>query len=128
MSGRRFFFYQFPAIFYALLIFGFSSIPYFHPPNLRIPLQDKIFHFLEYSVFAFLLSRAFSNASNLFFKKNSWWLTLASGILYAVGDESYQKTVLGRSGEFYDFVADSLGIVLTLAAIKSYQKFRASKV
>jgi VanZ family protein len=128
MSGRKFFLYQFPAIFYALLIFTISSIPYFHPPNLHIPLQDKIFHFLEYSVFAFLLSRAFSNASNIFFKKNSWWLTLAMGILYAIGDESYQKTVLGRSSEFYDFVADSLGVMLSLLAIKSFQKFRASKV
>lgn len=53
---------------------------------------------------------------------------MSLGILYALGDESYQKTVLGRSSEFYDFVADSAGIVLTLTVIKSYQKFRASKV
>jgi len=128
MNYRKFLFYQFPAIFYAVLIFVISSIPYFHPPNLRIPLQDKLFHFLEYSIFAFLLYRAFSNSFNLFFKKNSWWLTLGLGILYAVGDESYQKTVLGRSSEFYDFVADSLGVMLSLLAIKSFQKFRASKV
>lgn len=83
---------------------------------------------MEYSVFAFLLSRAFSNASNIFFKKNSWWLTLAMGILYAIGDELYQKTVLGRSSEVYDFIADSLGVMLSLLAIKSFQKFRASKV
>lgn len=53
---------------------------------------------------------------------------MAIGILYAVGDETYQKTVLGRSGEVYDFVADSLGIILTLTVIKFHQKFRASKV
>ena len=128
MSGRRFFFYQFPAIFYALLIFAISSIPHLNLPNLHLKFQDKLFHFLEYAIFAFLLSRAFSNSSNSFFKENSGWLTLGLGILYALGDESYQKTVLGRSSEFYDFVADSLGIVLTLTVIKSYQKFRASKV
>ena len=128
MSGRRFFFYQFPAIFYALLIFAVSSIPHLNPPNLHLKFQDKLSHFLEYAIFAFLLKRAFSNASNLFFKKNSWWLTLAIGILYAVGDELYQKTVLGRSSEVYDFVADSLGVVLTLLGIKIYQKFRTPKV
>jgi len=53
---------------------------------------------------------------------------LAIGILYAVGDELYQKTVLGRSSEVYDFVADSLGVVLTLLGIKIYQKFRTPKV
>lgn len=128
MNYRKFLFYQFPAIFYAILIFAISSIPYFHPPNLHIPLQDKLFHFLEYSIFALFLYRALSNSSNTFLTRNVWWLTLSLGILYALGDESYQKTVLGRSSEFYDFVADSLGIVLTLTVIKSYQKFRASKV
>ena len=128
MSGRKFILYQFPAIFYALLIFAISSIPHLNLPNLHLKFQDKLFHFLEYAIFAFLISRAFSNSSNSFFKENSGWLTLGLGILYALGDESYQKTVLGRSSEFYDFVADSLGIVLTLTVIKSYQKFRASKV
>lgn len=128
MSGRGFFFYQFPAILYALLIFAVSSIPHLHPPNLHLKFQDKLFHFLEYAIFAFLLNRAFSHSSNLFFKKNSWWLTLASGILYALGDESYQKTVLGRSSEFYDFVADSLGVMLCLLAITLFRRFRASKV
>lgn len=50
------------------------------------------------------------------------------GILYAIGDELYQKTVLGRSSEVYDFIADSLGVMLSLLAIKSFQKFRATQV
>ncbi len=125
---KRFFYYQFPAIFYALLIFTVSSIPHLNPPNLHLKFQDKLFHFLEYAIFAYLLFRAFSHHSNSWFKGNSFWLTLMLGILYAMGDESYQKTVLGRSSEVLDFVADSAGMVLALMLIKLYQRRKAPKL
>jgi len=128
MSARKFFLYQFPAIFYAVLIFAISSIPHLRPPDLHFKFQDKLFHFLEYAIFAFLLQRAFSHSSYSFFKKNSNRLAFGLGILYALGDELYQTTVLGRNSEFYDFMADSLGVILSLAVTKTYQKFRSSKV
>lgn|SRR5574341_867529 len=119
---KRFLYYQFPAIFYALLIFTLSSIPHLNPPNLHLAHQDKLFHFLEYGIFAGLLSRAFAHHSNPWIKKNSIWLTLVLGILYAMGDESYQKTVQGRSSELMDFLADAAGIFLVLILMKLFQR------
>src|SRR4030067_1273731 len=128
MSGRKFILYQFPAIFYALLIFAISSIPHLNLPDLHLKFQDKLFHFLEYAIFAALLWRAFSHHSNSWVKRNSFWLTLILGILYAMGDESYQKTVLGRSSEVSDFLADAGWIFVTIMLVKLFRRIKAPKL
>ncbi len=125
---KRFFYYQFPAIFYALLIFTVSSIPHLNPPNLHFKFQDKLFHFLEYGIFAGLLGRAFFHQSNPWVKRNSFWLILVLGVLYAMGDESYQKTVQGRSSEISDFLADAAGIFVALMLMKLFRRTKATKL
>ena len=127
MDKKRFFYYQFPAILYALLIFAVSNISNLSITKL-LKWQDKVLHFLEYGLFAFFLLRALANSVTRFWKKNSYRLTLALGVLYALSDELHQNFVLGRTVEFYDFLADVSGVVFALVCIKIYWMKKKPKI
>jgi VanZ family protein len=91
-------------------MFALSSIPSYSIPSFGIKAEDLIVHFIEYSIFGFLLARAFIQSQN----KVTWKLCLLIalvGILYAASDEFHQKFVQGRYSEFSDFLADSLGVI-----------------
>ena len=57
-----FFRYHLPLILYGGLILFVSSIPNLHPPRVSWLPFDKVAHFLEYAVFAFLAYRSLSKA------------------------------------------------------------------
>ena len=119
--------YKYLALFYALLIFVVSAIPSLTPPNLGFVLQDKILHFIEYSLFSFLLFLAFFTSGRQFLKKNFLLLSCLIGIAYAVTDEIHQGFVPGRSSEFWDFVADSLGIIVVQLCVWLYLKIKKNR-
>lgn len=114
--GRRNRFYSayLPAILYALLIFGLSSIPNLQAPNLGIGPVDKLVHAVEYAIFGVLLSRAVTGFPRL--RNHILWrpLVIAVGGLYAASDELHQLLVPGRSAELADWVADVAGLVIGL--------------
>jgi VanZ family protein len=119
--------YKYLALIYALLIFIVSAIPSLTPPNLGFVLQDKILHFIEYSLFSFLLFLAFFTSGRQFLKKNVFFLSCLIGMVYAVTDEIHQGFVSGRSREFFDFVADSLGIIMVQLCIWLYLKRKKNR-
>ncbi len=100
---------HFPVILYAGLIFWGSSIPSL-PSNLPFTIKDKVLHFLEYFIFGILLIRS-GLALN-------WKLTFQAllvvvfliGILYAATDEFHQGLVPGRDMNFWDWLADAIGV------------------
>jgi VanZ family protein len=47
---------------------------------------------------------------------------------YALSDEIHQRFVPGRSCEFLDFVADSLGIVVVQMCIWLYLRIKRNKL
>jgi VanZ family protein len=112
--------FKFIALIYAALIFAVSSIPKLTPPYLGFTFEDKVYHFLEYSVFSFLLFLAFFKAQKDFFKKNLFLLSSLIGIIYAYSDEFHQRFVPGRTYDLYDFLADCLGIILIQASLWIY--------
>jgi VanZ family protein len=112
------------ALFYALLIFAVSAIPQLTPPFLGFKLEDKIWHFIEYGGFSFLLFLAFYTSRRGFFKKYVFLLSSLIGIAYGFSDELHQKFVPGRSYDLYDFAADCLGILLIQIGIWLYLKKR----
>jgi VanZ family protein len=122
MMPTKAFPYKYLALFYALLIFVVSAIPSLTPPNLGFVLQDKILHFIEYSLFSFLLFLAFFTSGKQFLKKNVFLLSCFIGIAYAATDEIHQGFVSGRNREFLDFVADSVGIIVVQLCIWLYLK------
>ena len=112
--------FKFIALLYAVLIFIISSIPEITPPSLGFQLEDKVYHFIEYSIFSFLLFLAFFKAKREFFRRNVFLFSSLIGIIYAYSDEFHQRLVPGRSYDFYDFLADCLGIILIQAALWIY--------
>lgn len=119
--------YKYLALLYALLIFALSAIPSISPSSFGFVLEDKFLHFIEYSIFSFLLFLAFFNSGKEFLKKHVFLLSSFVGIAYAVSDELHQRLVPGRSCEFFDFLADSLGIVVVQIGIWFYLKRKRNR-
>lgn len=124
---KKQFSFKFIALVYAALIFIVSSIPQITPPALGFEAEDKFYHFIEYSVFSFLLFLAFFRAKTDFFKKNVFLLSSLIGIAYAYSDEFHQKFVPGRSYDIFDFLADCLGIILIQAALWIYLGWKSRR-
>lgn len=108
------------AIGYAGLIFLGSSFPI--PP---LPLQkaisaDKIIHFIEYAILAYLLYRACYHSTGLV-QTRAPNLSLLLSVLYAFSDEWHQLYVPGRQTSEWDFLFDALGAV---AAVLVMNKLR----
>jgi len=93
-----------PVGFWILVIFTLSSIPDLAPPDVGLPLMDKLAHLGEYAVLGGLWARARGARTGI---------VLATGALFgaAVGglDELYQSTVPGREVDGLDVVADTCG-------------------
>ena len=116
----RLFSFKSVALIYAALIFIISTLPRLTPPPLGFRFEDKVYHFVEYSIFSFLLFLAFFKAETGFFRKNVFLFSSLIGIAFAYSDEFHQRFVPGRSYDFYDFLADCLGVILVQAALRIY--------
>lgn len=102
--------YYLPAIFWACVIFAVSHLPSYDIPSMVAAIDDVILHFLEYSVFGFLLAHAFVGPKN----KLPWKriiIAVVAGMIYAATDEFHQSFVPGRTPEISDFLADTIGII-----------------
>lgn len=118
----KYFSFKFLAIFYALLIFAVSAIPQLSPPFWGFKFEDKILHFIEYSLFSFLLFFAFFTSKKEFFQKRVFLFSSLIGIIYAFSDEIHQRFVPGRSYDLFDFLADCVGIIIVQTIIWAYLK------
>ncbi len=113
MSNREIFLkYRLPAILWATFIFIGSSIPGKTLPPLRIFSWDKLLHICEFGILGLLLARAFSSWLNT--EKTGTLVTFAAstGVLWALLDEVHQMFVPGRDASIYDFLADTLGVIV----------------
>jgi hypothetical protein len=106
-----------PALICAALFFYASS-----RTGLSLPLgggRDKLAHFAAYSVFGFALGHAGA------YSRLPIAVTVAIGSLYALSDEVHQSFVPGRSTEFGDWLADSIGVLAGLAAYQYARRLRS---
>jgi VanZ family protein len=124
---QKLFSFKAVALIYAALIFIISSLPRLSPPPLGFRFEDKLYHFVEYSIFSFLLFLAFFKAKTDFFKKNVYLFSSSIGIAYAYSDEFHQRFVAGRSYDFYDFLANCLGIILVQAGLWVYLRWKSGR-
>lgn len=111
---KIFFYYHFPAIIYAVVVFLLSSVPGMNIPEYKFLVSDKIMHFMEYALFAILIFRSFSQ---LFHKQKFHYVIVVSSfflILFALLDEYYQKYIPGRESDVADVILDVLGASLIL--------------
>ena len=96
-----------------------------HFPRLQLdnapPQSDKLLHFTAFGVLAFLFWRFFEAVGAV--GPLYVWLALPVLILYAAIDEYLQQFV-GRSTDWADFVADSIGICVVLAAMEIRRRMK----
>jgi VanZ family protein len=127
-SKHRFVCYYLPAIVYAAAIFILSSIPGLAPPEIGFRLSDKFYHFLEFFGFGFVLLRAFVNSTSSLLSSRSLEGAAFLGGLYALSDELHQHFVPNRQMEFWDFLADTVGILTVCLIWWGWKKLKKSRV
>lgn len=118
--------YWFPVVFWAGLIFTFSSFP--TGTASQIVWSDfilkKTAHVVEYAIFTTLLYRAFL-AYNM--DKNRAVITaVLIAMIYGLSDEYHQTFVAGRTGKIRDVGFDTIGACLAVLLTK--QKRWAKKL
>jgi len=97
-----------PAALYYAFIFYLSSRNY--DIKIDILFFDKVIHLVEFAFLGLLLSFGyFMSLKSPFMVKAV--LTICSGILLAGLDEFHQYFIPRRSVEFFDIVADAIGIL-----------------
>jgi VanZ family protein len=103
--------YWLPVVIYAGFIFTLSSVPGKNIPGL-FPYQDVVFHFLEYAVFALLITRAMKGSYPRMARVKRLLLVVAFALGYALLDEFHQSFVPGRTASLADAAIDTAGSFL----------------
>lgn len=113
---RKFFKYQLPPILWIVVIYILSSLPNLHLKIKTLPGTDTVAHAFIYFVLSWLTRRAFYNQDGLPLLKNSAFLgAFIFSCVYGILDEFHQRSVPGRTADFYDFLADAGGALLYVA-------------
>lgn len=105
--------YWFPFILYAAAILFVSTRPLATLPP--FPMNDKIMHFMEYSLFGFLLARTFLHRFPRFRITPALWAWFGVACFAAI-DELSQITAAGRQPDVRDWAADMAGGLCGIAA------------
>ena len=103
-------------LFFLTIIFG-SSIPGKNIPSSYIFSKDKLLHIIEYFLLGFLLFNSLIGKTNF-----PCLLCLFLGVVFAVMDEIYQSTVIGRFPSSFDVIADFIGLTLSILYNKIFTK------
>ncbi|MBI5381763.1 MAG: VanZ family protein [Opitutae bacterium] len=83
----------------------------------RIPHLDKVTHFAVYGLLATLVLRALPAGRRA-------WLAVALVSLFGISDEWHQSFTPGRSVEFADWLADTLGAALAVTLYVRWTWYR----
>lgn len=100
-----------PALLWALLILFLSGFPGNKIPVVSFKFTDKIAHFIMYAVLSVLLLFGKTNNKSLSFNVNV--LVILICVCYGGFMEFLQNTIfINRSGNWYDFLANTIGVFL----------------
>lgn len=99
-----------PLVLYWIILFIATTLPVENLP--KIKTNDKLSHFIAYYILAVLLNLTlkFQNKYIPLKNKPELW-TIIIGLLYGAIDEIHQYFIPGRFCEFYDWVANTLGVL-----------------
>ena len=106
--SREFVRYWLPVVAYAVLMLTISSIPI---RIRRVPFRnyDKVFHFFEYGIYAWLWYRALKGATSLSSRGRIAIATVLICTVFGIMDELYQVYTPYRTSDIYDVAADASG-------------------
>ena len=79
--------------------------------------MDKLLHVLEYFILGYLLVNSFSDKTQY-----PVYLSFFLGICFALIDETYQLTVIGRSSSCFDVIADAIGLTSAIIFKQQFSK------
>jgi VanZ family protein len=110
-----------PFFVWVVLIFVGSSIPRLPGNPFGLPQwSDKVAHFLEYLVLAFLFYRGIRGGRGRM-GIPVWLIVLAAGFVIASIDEFHQQYIPGRDANGWDWTADMAGVAVgALIGMKRY--------
>ena len=95
-----------PAALWVAVLFSLSSWSNPTGPDWLMGMNDKVVHFMLFSVLgaALALGRSWSDSTV------SHWIAIAVGMAYGAVDELYQSTVPNRVPSIEDWYADVAGV------------------
>lgn len=108
------------------LIFYLSSRSQVSVP-LSFPGFDKLLHAIEYAVLGILLIRALDKENPKGDQVILKCLAIIIAMLYGLSDEFHQGFVPGRCVDFFDWCADSFGVLLGVCILYRHTHKRESK-
>ena len=116
------------AVFYSLALATVSLIQLKGLPNVGVSFGDKIFHFLAYSVLAFL----WFNTLFFYFKvgitKAIVYSALPS-VVFGIILEALQGSVtVYRSSDVCDAIANTLGVLFTMLIVLASKRILVKKL
>jgi VanZ family protein len=112
-----------PVIVLSLIIVLLSNQATFVLPNLNIVNFDKFVHLIAYGVYSLTVQFAFLGIAKNPTKIKNITFTLLISVLFAASDEIHQYFVPGRQCDIFDFLADTVGIILGLFLTAQILKF-----
>ncbi len=120
--------YKLPALMFAALIIFVSTRTNVSPPSLGVDWSDKIYHFGEYFVYAFLIFRAFPQVHRSPQRTSLYVLLFLFGIAFGGFDERVQYYIPNRDSSPFDWMADSIGYCTAGVLFVWYRTWRARHV
>ncbi len=112
-----------PFFIWTILIFVGSSIPRLSGDEFGMPAwSDKVAHFLEYLILAFLFYRGIRGER---WRRGvpAWLIVLSTGLVIASVDEYHQAFIPGRDANIFDWAADMAGVAS--GALVGMRRYRA---
>ena len=116
-------------ILWCIVILVLMGIPGTYIPKgnsfLNLLSPDKIIHLLLFAVFSILLMDALRQSERLLQQKYLLnYIIISFGIVFGILTELLQYSVfIGRNGNVYDTIADSVGVVLGVVLYPVVQRF-----
>lgn len=110
-----------PILLASAAIIIVSSRPSVQLPDLGLWNFDKLLHLVAYFVYGFLLLIFMIGNFNIS-KLKLLLVTLFVGLIFAASDEIHQSFVPGRTASIYDFIADAIGILISLLLFEKIKK------
>ena len=114
------------AVAVIVIILAGSSVPGTQIPRVFSITPDKLIHCLEYAVLGFFLFRWMRLEYNSTSLIRISTITFLSGSFVGIVDETYQRLIPGRSPDFWDWVLDSVGVLLSIMLMNFIIKRRTS--
>jgi VanZ family protein len=76
-------------------------------------MSDKLLHFIAYFFYGLTIQFALINSNN-YQKKKFILAVCVIGSLFGASDEIHQYFIEGRSSDIFDWIADTIGILVSL--------------